>query len=107
MQKFQENNEIFEANLRQNLELWEELMKSIDNIQYSDESYDYDYVRKSSKDFIQSHESSDSKASFRIYDPIINNESKKTNIYSNIPNTNPRYARTLDAYFSVLMRKKF
>ncbi|CAF0714496.1 unnamed protein product [Brachionus calyciflorus] len=98
LNRYEEKREILEANLHQNLELWDQLMKSVDDICYSDESYDYDYVRKTSKDFSQSEESNDSKISFSIFEPIVI-ENKKS-FFSDIPNVEAKYAKTIKSYFS-------
>ncbi|RNA21254.1 hypothetical protein BpHYR1_020360, partial [Brachionus plicatilis] len=97
LHKFEEKRD-FGENLHQNFELWDKLMSSIDKIKYLDESYEYDLPRKSSKDFIQSDESSESKISFSIFDP--NAREVKKNAYANIPNVEARFARTIQEFVS-------
>ena len=53
-------------------------MKSIDDLKFSDDSYDVDIVRKNSKDFVSSQESQNSSInSFSIFDPNFKNQPKE------------------------------
>lgn len=97
--KFEDKQE-FGENLHQNFELWDKLMSSIDKIKYLDESYEFDLPRKTSKDFVQSDESSESKISFSIFDPNVS-ENKKPTVYTHMPNVESRFALTTDTFVSV------
>ena len=78
-------------------------MSSIDKIKYLEESYEYDMPRKSSKDFIHSDDSSESKVSFSIFDPNVREIKRST--YFHIPNVEARYGLTTDTFISVNIRK--
>lgn len=87
------NNDIhkFESDLYQNLELWDTLMKSIDEMQCSDDSYDVEIMRKSSGDFSLSASSRlSSLKPFQVYLPSQSLTSMEVD--SNIV---PRFAKTV------------
>lgn len=66
--KFSQRAQRLDSDLHQNLELWDSLMRSIDNLYFSDDSsFDVDIERKGSSDFSKTSETSSLVITFETY----------------------------------------
>lgn len=85
----------FEADLHQNLELWDSLMKSIDNLYFSDDgSFDVDIERKHSSDF-----SSDKSSASLRFESYTKRKDSILSIENSIDySIEPKYGITINAF---------